>query len=92
MLDGDTIHKLDQVDTSKYPKNKKDLYLLVDRYLVGDSNRDYYNRLSDSIQTAFSESHGTCIVQVDGVNHLFNNRFESDGQLFEKPSPKFFQF
>lgn len=93
MLDGDTILKLDQVDASSFPKNKKDLFLLIDRYIIGDSwTEEDINRLSDSILTAFSESHGTCIVQVDGVNHLFNNRFESDGDLFEKPSPNFFNF
>jgi excinuclease ABC subunit A len=72
---------------------KGDAYLLVDRIVVKDFDEDDLHRLADSIQTAFYESEGDCIVETDGDKlHHFNSRFEADGIVFEEPNPNLFSF
>ncbi len=68
--------------------------LLIDRVVVKDVfDEDDLHRLADSIQTAFYESEGECLVEVDGKDiHTFNNRFEADGILFDEPTPNLFSF
>ncbi len=68
--------------------------LLIDRIVVKDEfDEDDLHRLADSIQTAFYESEGECLVEVDGKEiHTFNNRFEADGIIFDEPTPNLFSF
>ena len=68
--------------------------LLIDRIVVKpEFDEDDLHRLADSIQTAFYESEGECLVEVDGKKiHTFNNRFEADGILFDEPTPNMFSF
>ena len=68
--------------------------LLIDRIVVKEHfDEDDLHRLADSIQTAFYESEGECLVEVDGKDiHTFNNRFEADGMLFDEPVPNMFSF
>ena len=40
----------------------KNLNLVVDRIVVKD-DEDFFNRLSDAVQTAFFEGNGICIIQ-----------------------------
>ncbi len=52
-------------------------------------------RLADSVQTAFYESQGDCIVELCGrwrKNACFSDRFELDGMQFEEPSVNLFTF
>jgi len=73
-------------------KAPKDLAIVVDRLVIKD-NEENRSRAADSIQIAFYESSGDCIIQViDGKSKSFNNRFELDGMTFEQPSPLFFSF
>lgn len=44
--------------------NGKKLYILIDRIVVKDFDEDDIHRLSDSIQTAFYESEGDCILKL----------------------------
>ena len=68
--------------------------LLIDRIVVKEQfDEDDLHRLADSIQTAFYESEGECLVEVDGKKiHTFNNRFEADGIIFDEPTPNLFSF
>ena len=69
--------------------------IVVDRIVVKHCDADLKSRLADSVQTAFYEGHGDCIVEVEnGVKSstVFSNRFEADGMSFVKPSPNFFSF
>lgn len=68
--------------------------LLIDRIVVKEQfDEDDLHRLADSIQTAFYESEGECLVEVNGEQtHTFNNRFEADGILFDEPTPNLFSF
>lgn len=75
-------------------KQQPDVYLLVDRFAVVHGDEDFLNRISDSVQTAFFEGHGECILHLHDSkeNIVFNNRFELDGINFEEPTVNFFSF
>lgn len=72
-----------------------DFELLIDRIVVDPTHDDNNSRISDSVQTAFFEGEGKCIVEVIGQKvkrKSFSNIFELDGITFERPSPNFFSF
>ena len=87
----DQIYRIDDVPTDK--NNYNDLKLVIDRVVVKD-DEDFYNRLSDAIQTAFFEGNGVCVIQDVSNNTLteFNNKFELDDILFYEPNTHFFSF
>ncbi|MDH3652027.1 MAG: excinuclease ABC subunit A, partial [Saprospiraceae bacterium] len=71
---------------------KNQFQVLVDRFAVVDESENR-KRIADSVQTAFGESGGECIIQlVDGEAMSFNNRFELDGVTFLEPSPHLFNY
>jgi excinuclease ABC subunit A len=83
------------------PGKNTSLYLLIDRIVTkADFDEDDIHRIADSVQTAFYESDGSCLLEAsdpdgnhpDGILHTFNNRFEADGLSFEEPSANFFSF
>jgi excinuclease ABC subunit A len=69
--------------------------LVIDRLTVND-DEDTLSRLADSLQTAFYEGKGECMMRVyQGENHsdyTFSNRFEADGITFEEPTEHLFSF
>jgi excinuclease ABC subunit A len=83
-------------------------YLLIDRIVVKSFDEDDLHRLADSVQTAFYESEGDCILEVtipEGTATPpqqfkgskaqlipFNSRFEADGIIFEEPTPNLFSY
>lgn len=81
-------------NTIPLPDSKSKIYLLIDRIVVKASfDEDDLHRIADSVQTAFYESDGECLLETDGAAlHTFNNRFEADGMTFEEPTPNFFSF
>ena len=69
----------------------KDVKVLIDRFAVKKDDEENTKRIADSIQTAFYESEGECIVDIiDGKAKNFNNRFELDGMLFLEPTHQLF--
>lgn len=77
--------------------DETDVTLLVDRIKVRRGDDDQLARISESVQTAFFEGRGSCVVLTedpDGTvrTQPFSNRFEADGITFEKPNPNFFSF
>ena len=87
----DDIYRIDDLPTDK--KNYKNLNLVVDRVVV-KNDEDFFNRLSDAVQTAFFEGNGICVIQNLSDNSLteFNNKFELDGIVFFEPNTHFFSF
>ena len=67
--------------------------LVIDRVVVS-YNEDFYNRLADSIQTAFFEGKGVCFIEEleSKKSEEFNNKFELDGISFLEPNTHFFSF
>jgi excinuclease ABC subunit A len=75
--------------------DEADIQVLIDRILVRHNDEDLRSRVADSVQTAFFEGSGTCLVEVAGKKsrvHEFSNRFELDGISFEEPSVNLFTF
>lgn len=74
-------------------KTKKNIFLVVDR-IVTQNNEDFNNRLADSIQTAFYEGKGTCLIEnlSDKKIKEFSNKFELDGVNFLEPNTHLFSF
>ena len=77
---------------------KGDIYLLIDRIVTKEFDEDDIHRISDSVQTAFYESEGDCLLHAT-LQHSntptlqhFNYRFEADGIRFEEPTPNLFSF
>lgn len=71
------------------------ILLLIDRVKV-KNDQDSLSRFADSVQTAFYEGKGECVVkfyekEATRAAH-FNNRFELDGIKFEEPTPDLFSF
>lgn len=71
-------------------------YLLVDR-VVADGEQATLNRFADSVQTAFFEGKGECLLHITPPNaeaevHTFSERFEADGITFVEPSEHLFDF
>lgn len=90
------VVRLEEVleDKNLMPGLKAKIYLLIDRIVAkADFDEDDIHRIADSVQTAFYESDGECLLETDGNKvHTFNNRFEADGMTFEEPTPNFFSF
>lgn len=71
--------------------------LLVDRVKWAKGDDDNDNRIADSVQTAFFEGHGTCILEVfpkdaEAQKHHFSNQFTLDGIEFQEPTVNLFTF
>ncbi len=70
-----------------------DYFILIDRASVKHGDEDTQFRLSDSVQTAFFEGEGICMVEVTGEGRReFSDKFELDGIKFEEPSVNLFSF
>lgn len=69
--------------------------IVIDRAAVVN-DEDNLSRIADSVQTAFFEGHGECLVKVYDGNEIkeehFSNLFEADGIQFEEPSVHMFSF
>jgi excinuclease ABC subunit A len=91
----DTVYRIDEALKKVFHK-PKDIYLVIDRIVVNKTAEDLKARISDSVQTAFFEGHGTCMVEVtiDGTRKVetFSNKFEQDGIIFEEPTENLFSF
>ncbi len=93
---GDKTIRIDSAETRDLLSvSKANLKLIVDRFAVSHED-DFLSRCADSIQTAFAEGHGTCIVSTfNGKQRndaAFSNRFEADGMEFEEPTQHTFSF
>lgn len=101
------IHKIEDFLAGKFSE-KEALSIVIDRIAVRPEDEDNQNRIADSVQTAFYEGDGDCMVEIipadskEGKNpksknlksliRTFSNRFELDGMSFEEPSLHFFSF
>jgi excinuclease ABC subunit A len=69
--------------------------IIIDRISV-NADEDTQSRMADSVQTAFFEGHGECIVKASvadaNISKSFSNQFEADGIEFEIPTIHMFSF
>ncbi len=83
--------EVQKINTKNIPKKEFDL--VVDRVII-KHNKDFYQRLSDSVELAFFEGNGSCSIINLGSNDsvLFSNKFELDGIEFLLPNHHLFSF
>jgi excinuclease ABC subunit A len=72
---------------------KKKFSVMIDR-ITASAEAESLSRMADSVQTAFAEGAGVCMVKSpDGaVSRRFSVHFERDGMRFEEPSEYLFSF
>lgn len=89
------IFKISDLLENSTSVNKNDPFnLVVDRIKV-ETNEDSLSRFADSVQIAFSEGKGYCIVKAfsdTNTSETFSNKFEADGIEFEDPTVHTFSF
>lgn len=90
------IVRISEIDYKTVKKNAE-VFLLIDRLVTQPGDEDFTNRAADSVQTAFFEGEGECLIwqeKEDGsyVKQSFSNLFELDGMSFEEPNVNFFTF
>ena len=92
---GEQFYRIDEMLEQDQLPSEEEVLLVIDR-LSCSSDKSSVNRLSDSVETAFHEGDGECILRFWGENgiesHLFSNRFEADGITFEEPNDLMFNF
>ena len=85
-----------QLQQENEPEKKYNIYLLIDRMTV-DNSQATISRLTDSAETAMYEGNGACMLRFyssDGSTQLFSfsTKFEADGITFEEPTDQMFSF
>ena len=94
-MDGEVVRISDLDPVASAKKKMKVVNIVIDRFAVSD-DEDLQSRAADSIQTAFYEGKGECIVRIqtdqESKQLSFSNRFEADGILFDEPSLHMFSF
>lgn len=94
-VNGEVVRIADLESILLEKKKIKTIHIVVDR-LVVSSEKDFFSRLADSVQTAFYEGKGECFVRVITEKETqilhFSNRFEVDGIVFEEPTVHMFSF
>jgi len=86
----------DEEELKKFEKivaGKTEAYVMIDRFVSRKFEEDDLHRISDSVDTAFYEGEGTCLLEINSEKLLhFSNKFELDGMQFEEPVPNLFSF
>lgn len=93
---GNEIYRIDQLLSEKMDNVcKGSCNVVIDR-IQSATDEDTVNRMADSVQTAFFEGNGECIIKVytgtEILEKTFSSRFEADGIIFEEPSVHMFSF
>lgn len=93
-VDGEILNIEDYIGSPDFEKKQtSSIYVIIDRLSVNDS-KDAVSRLTDSVETAFFEGDGECLLRLypSRILHHFSTRFEADGILFEEPDENMFSF
>ncbi|HRZ97186.1 MAG TPA: excinuclease ABC subunit UvrA [Paludibacter sp.] len=96
---GGEIFKIHDILENKALLKKAEIYLIIDRLEV-DPTSSGISRLTDSVETAFLQGNGVCILHLlpstqekaQAVKLYFSKSFEADGMQFEIPTVHTFSF
>ncbi|MBV6485395.1 MAG: UvrABC system protein A [Flavobacteriales bacterium] len=88
------VERIEQISEKQFSTTCIDV--LIDRFVIDQTNEDNESRIYGSIETAFYEGKGSCKVILESNGKLtektFNNKFELDGIEFSEPNTHFFSF
>lgn len=87
--------RIDELLKSKEVLDPSQVLLVIDR-LSTSADKATLNRFSESVETAFFEGEGECIIKYyteSGIeSYDYSKRFEADGVQFEEPTDMMFSF
>ncbi|MDP2422955.1 MAG: excinuclease ABC subunit A, partial [Bacteroidales bacterium] len=91
------IYRIEELLQQLPGDNRNDSFdLLIDRIVTGTNDDSLRARLSDSVETAFFEGNGKCLIEYEigseKSNIEFSSKFDADGIVFEEPSANLFSF
>ena len=104
-VDGETL-QISELTKEPHPQTLaqvrgepvKEIFLIIDRLSINHT-QETISRLTDSVETAFFEGKGVCVLHLPspqgegpGVRLYFSKKFEADGMHFEIPSVHTFSF
>ncbi len=97
MADG-TVRRIEEIideyeDTPNSAATPTEMFLIIDRMSVSHEG-DAVARLTDSVETAMYEGHGSCrlVFLPSNICYDFSSSFEADGMAFEEPNENLFSF
>jgi excinuclease ABC subunit A len=94
-FNGETFRIQEILENKAIEQSGAEVFLLIDRLTV-DRTPTGISRLTDSVETAFYEGKGVCILKVFGSDETqtlyFSKSFEADGMQFETPTVHTFSF
>ena len=91
--ESNTTLQIEALVEEKKWKPGKEIFLLIDRFVVKDFDEDEENRILDSVGLAFFEGEGAAYLKRNTEKPIrFSNLFEMDGMKFEEPVPNLFSF
>ena len=73
------IHKIDDSLEIKF-SDKEDINIVIDRISLKPNDEDNDNRISDSVQTAFYEGGGQCLIEIIGNEQLVVDNKKADNK------------
>lgn len=85
------VRKIGEVSKADFGAKVK-YFLVIDRLVVDRTDEDFLTRAADSVESAYWEGKGYCVVRVDEMDYEFSNKFEADGMVFELPTKDFLSF
>ena len=92
---GDMLRIQEAIDRTDGLGADAKVHLVIDRFVV-EHTQAAISRLTDSVETAFNEGDGNCLLEVlaeDGTKRLrFSKMFEADGIRFATPTVHTFSF
>lgn len=90
----ETILDLNETDPGSVRMARERLMVLVDRLVARKGDDDTESRLADSVEQAFSEGGGRCVILQPGERDglPYSQHFERDGRVFAEPTPHLFSF
>lgn len=92
---GDEIFDLNGKPDLKNVK-AKGIKVVVDRLVLNRDDVEQVQRITDSLEQAFTEGDGYLSITIDAGDKFqekkFNRHFEADGIRFEEPEPLMFSF
>ncbi|AOW09720.1 excinuclease ABC subunit UvrA [Flavobacterium gilvum] len=93
LVNNEMVRLDDFTPAEQHSLDHKDILLIIDRIVVKDEE-EFYNRLSDAVQTAFFEGKGICYLQElnSDTKLSFSNNFELDDITFLEPNVHLFSF
>lgn len=102
-VNGEAYRIQEVLDKPELLKKKSSVFLIIDRLTV-DRTPSGISRLTDSVETAFYEGKGICVLSLQTVEETnesnskqevrlsFSKSFEADGMQFETPTVHTFSF